>query len=382
MLLPLFMVPEALTELAQDPIASILGIEAQADLSNPSHTFCPGHKCQSRTDTDLTKPIKPNMEPGISNQSFIFSYTDFTLLGFPGISRWRPLLAIPFFSIYLVILSGNSLLICLICIKKTLHSPMYFLISLLFAINITSITTTLPKFLLDLLFHLNQVSLTGCLLQMFVIYFVTACESTVLLLMSSDRYVAICRPLRYHNIMTTSFLAWLTVIVIIRNCLLICPLIVLISMVQFCRSNVILNFACENMALLSLGCGDTTKPQIAGLIVRIIATVLDGSLLLISYSTILYTAMKTATGKSRHKALNTCGTHLLVAMVVYLCALASTIVQRMETSISTDIKNLFIALYLIIPALLNPFIYGFRVSEIRKSLLGYWRERKNVFSSS
>ncbi|XP_041437143.1 olfactory receptor 52Z1-like [Xenopus laevis] len=322
------------------------------------------------------------MEPGISNQSLILSYTDFILLGFPGISRWRPLLAIPFFSVYLVILIGNSLIICLICVKKSLHSPMYLLISVLFAINISSITTMLPKFLLELLFHLNQISLSGCLLQMFFIYFITCCESTVLLLMSLDRYVAICRPLRYHNIMTKSLLTWLIVIVISRNFIFICPLIVLVSMVQFCKSNLILNFMCENMALLSLGCGDTTKPQIAGLIVRIIATVLDGSLLLISYSTILYTAMKTATGKSRHKALNTCGTHLLVAMVVYLCALASTLVQRMETTISADVKNLFIALYLIIPATLNPFIYGFRVSEIRKSLVEYWREKKNPFSSS
>eukprot|EP00079_Xenopus_tropicalis_P013618 XP_002942417.1 PREDICTED: olfactory receptor 52E8-like [Xenopus tropicalis] len=309
------------------------------------------------------------MEPGISNQSFIFSYTDFTLLGFPGISRWRPLLAIPFFSVCLVILSGNSLIIHLIYTEKTLHSPMYLLISVVFAINMSVSTAILPKFLLDLLFQLNQVSLTGCLLQMFVIYFMSLCESGVLLLMSLDRYIAICRPLRYHNIMTKRFLAWLTVIIIIRNCFLICPLVILTSMVQFCRSNIILNFTCENMALLSLGCGDTTKPQIAGLIVRITVTVLDVGLLLLSYSTILYTAMKTTTGKSQHKALNTCGTHLLVVAVFYLCALASSIVQRMETTISTDVKILFTALYLLIPALLNPFIYGFRMSEIRKSLL-------------
>ncbi|KAE8628230.1 hypothetical protein XENTR_v10007409 [Xenopus tropicalis] len=314
------------------------------------------------------------MEPGISNQSFIFSYTDFTLLGFPGISRWRPLLAIPFFSVYLVILSGNSLIIHLIYTEKTLHSPMYLLISVLFTISITISTAILPKFLLDLLFHLNQVSLTGCLLQMFSIYFMSICESSVILIMSLDRYVAICRPLRYHNIMTKRFLISLTVIVIIRNCLFICPLVALTSMVHFCRSNIILHFACENMALLSLGCGDTTKPQIAGLIVRILVNGLDVGLLLLSYSTILYTAMKTVTGKSRHKALNTCGTHLLVAMVLYVNGLASSIVLRMDTILSTDVKNLFTALYLIAPASLYPFIYGLRVSDIKKSLVKYWKK--------
>ncbi|KAE8628235.1 hypothetical protein XENTR_v10007414 [Xenopus tropicalis] len=321
------------------------------------------------------------MEPGISNQSFIFSYTDFTLLGFPGISRWRPLLAIPFFSVYLVILSGNSLIIHLIYTEKTLHSPMYLLISVLLAINMSVTTAILPKFLLDLLFQLNQVSLTGCLLQMFVIYFMSVCESSVMVLMSLDRYVAICRPLRYHNIMTTSFLACLTVIVITRGLVLVCPFIILASMVQFCRSNTILHFACETMALLSLASGDTTKLEIAGLILRILVAVLDGILLMVSYSTILYTAMKTVTGKSRHKALNTCGTHLLVAMVVYLCALVSSSVWKKETILSIDVKHLFTALYIMIPAALNPLIYGLRISIIRKSLVKYWRKKDNLFLS-
>ncbi|OCT96266.1 olfactory receptor 52A1 [Xenopus laevis] len=322
------------------------------------------------------------MEPGISNQTSFLSYTEFTLLGFPGISGWRSLLAIPFFFMYLVILTGNSLIINQVSIHKKFHSPMYVLISMIFAIHIAISTAILPNFLLDLLFHLNQVSLTGCLLQMFFIYFMSVCESGVILIMSLDRYVAICRPLHYHNIMTKRLLVWLMVIVIIRNFLLICPLVVFISMVQFCKSDIILNFACENMALLSLGCGDTTRPQIAGLIVRITVTVFDVSLLLISYSNILYTVMKNVSRKSRYKALNTCGTHLLVALLVYLCALTSSIVQRMDTTISTDVKNLFTALYLLIPATLNPFIYGLRVSEIRKSLVEYWQAKKNNFYPS
>ncbi|OCT96270.1 hypothetical protein XELAEV_18013945mg [Xenopus laevis] len=309
------------------------------------------------------------MEPGISNQSLFFSYTEFTLLGFPGISRGRPLFAIPFFLVYLVILIANSLIICLIYTEKTLHSPMYLLIFVLLAVNIT-----LPKFLLDLLFHLNQVSLTGCLLQMFFIYFMSVCESGAMLLMSLDRYVAICRPLHYHNIITKKFLVSLTFVVIIRSFVLVCPFVLLTSMVQFCRSNIILNFACENMALLSLGCGDTTKPQMAGLIVRIIVTALDGSLFFVSYSTILYTAVKTVDNKSRHKALHTCGTHLLVTMQVYVSGLVSSIVYRMESTVSTDVKNLFTALYLIMQGALNPLIYGLRVSKIRKGLVKYWRK--------
>uniref|UniRef100_A0A1B8XZT5 G-protein coupled receptors family 1 profile domain-containing protein n=1 Tax=Xenopus tropicalis TaxID=8364 RepID=A0A1B8XZT5_XENTR len=296
------------------------------------------------------------MEPGISNQSFIFSYTDFTLLGFPGISRWRPLLAIPFFSVYLVILSGNSLIIHLIYNEKTLHSPMYFLISVFFAINMGVTTAILPKFLLDLLFHLNQVSLTGCLLQMFVIYFMSLCESGVMLLMFLDRNIAICRPLHYHNIMTKNYLVSLTLIVIARSFALVCPFVIFTSMTQFCN----------------LVCGDTTKLETVGLIIRILVPVLDGILLMISFISILYTAMKSATGKSRHKALNTCGTHLLVAVLAYVCALASSSVWKVEATVSEDVKHLFTALYIIIPAASNPFIYGLRISKTIKTLVKSW----------
>ncbi|KAM4796261.1 olfactory receptor 52E8-like [Rhinophrynus dorsalis] len=321
------------------------------------------------------------MESVNANQTS-FSYTEFILFGFPGLTGARQILSIPFFSLYMMILAGNSLIICRIWVDKNLQSPMHWLISLLFAINICSTTAILPKFLLGLLFNLNHISLTSCLIQMFYIYFMAICESGVVLLMSLDRYIAICRPLRYHVIMTKSLLFWLSFIALLRSCLLVCPLVIYTSLVHFCRSNIILNFACENMGLLNLGCGGTAKPQIAGLVVRILVTVVDVTLLLISYSNILYTAMKTVSGKSRHKALHTCGTHLLVAMLVYMSALASSIVYRMEMSVTHDVQNLFSAIYLMVPATLNPFIYGFRVTEIRQSLLKFWRRQRPVLSSS
>ncbi|XP_053312142.1 olfactory receptor 52K1-like [Spea bombifrons] len=308
------------------------------------------------------------------NQTLFFSHTEFLLLGFPGISKARPLVVIPFLSIYVVILTGNSLVIHQIRIEKSLQSPMYYLISLLFAVNITSTSVVLPKFLLGLAFNLNEVTLHGCLAQMFCIYFLAIFESSVVLLMALDRYVAICRPLHYHHIMTKPFLLRLGLIGLLRGGVLVSPLVILASRVRFCGSNVILNFACENMALLSLACGDVSKSQVAGMAVRVLVTVIDVAFLLVSYSGILYTAMNIAAGKARHKALHTCSTHLSVAVSIYLSALLASVVYRMET-VSYDVQNLFSAVYLMVPATLNPFIYGLRVKEIRECLARSWRKR-------
>ncbi|XP_075449394.1 olfactory receptor 51E2-like [Ascaphus truei] len=311
------------------------------------------------------------MEALSPNQTISYSHPEFVLFGFPGISESRQLLVIPFLSIYVVILTSNSLIIYRIWVEKSLQSPMYSLISLLFAVNISCTTAIVPKVLMGLLFGLNQISLTWCLLQMFIIYVTVVFESNILLLMALDRYVAICRPLRYHDIMNNRFLVQLSIIGLVHSSLFASPIIIVASQVQFCRSNIILNFACENMVLLNLACGDISKIQMVGLMVRIILTVSDVSLLLLSYLSILHTAMKIVVGKARNKALHTCSTHLLVAILNYLCGFLSSIAYRLH--ISLDVQNLSSAIYFLLPATVHPIIYGIRMKEIKDCLVKSWR---------
>ncbi|KAM4796253.1 olfactory receptor 52K1-like [Rhinophrynus dorsalis] len=284
------------------------------------------------------------MESLITSQNTSFSHTEFLLLGFPGITMNRHLLAIPFLFMYGIILMINSAIIYRIWVESSLQFPTYLLISLLLFVNVFCNTTIMPKFLLSLAFGLNQISLTGCLIQMFFIYATLTFESTVVLLMALDRYVAICRPLRYHDIMTKKLLIQLTLVSLARSVSLMTPIIILTSRVQFCRSNVILNFTCENMGLLKLGCGDISKTHMIGLIIRILLTVIDGSLLLFSYLSILHTA---------------------------------SVVYRFEMAVSVDGQNLTSVIFYLFPAIVNPVIYGLRVKEIRlclKKAYG-WKEK-------
>ncbi|XP_073468444.1 olfactory receptor 52K1-like [Aquarana catesbeiana] len=312
---------------------------------------------------------------GLNHNRTRVYYTEFVLFGFPGIIRNRQFLLFPFLFIYITILAGNILIIHQIFIEPKLHSPMYFLISLLFAANISCTTSVLPKFLLGLSFNMNQIPLVGCLIQMFFIYFWGAFESGVILMMALDRFVAICKPLRYNNIMTKHFLIQLVLLGIAQGMFLIIPVVVLTSRVRFCRSKIILNFVCENMGLLSLACDDISKLHVVGLMTKIFGTLLDFGLLLVSYSYILHRTMKIIVGKARHKALHTCVTHLAVAMLIYICSLITSIVYRMHTHISYDVKNLFNAIYLMLPAFANPFIYGLGVKEIRQCLLKTWKTK-------
>ncbi|XP_062983871.1 olfactory receptor 52K1-like [Elgaria multicarinata webbii] len=317
-----------------------------------------------------------SLEMGVErhNGTANISFADFTLLPFPGLQDSRHLLAIPFFCLYVIVVTANSLLIYTVKAEESLHSPMYLLIALLLAVNICGTSTILPKMLLSFMFHISsRVSLTECLVQMFFLYFTTVLDCNILLMMALDRYVAVCHPLRYVDIMTSKFLMLLTLASLVRSLCIVAPVVILASRVRFCRSNTISHFACEHMALMSLSCTDISINKMVGMAMRSIDIILDLSFLLASYSKIVHAALKMASGNVRHKAFHTCGTHLMVIFIGYSSRLSSSVVFRLAKSASHDVHNLISAIYLFLPWAAHPLIYGVRTKEIRENLLKLFR---------
>lgn len=303
------------------------------------------------------------------------SYTEFILFSFPGISERRDLLTVPFLIVFIMILMSNSPIIFQIYAEPSLHSPMYILILSLLTASVAYIITIIPKMLLSFL-GLRAISLTACLTQMFTIYFCILIESVIMLFMALDRFVAICEPLHYHKIVSKRLLLQLSAIGLLRNCAIAVPIVFLASRLQYCKSNVILHFFCENMMLLNLACGDISKVLNVGLLSRTAVTVTDITIISVSYLKVLYTAMKIAEGSARHKALHTCGTHLAVAVLLYSSGIISSLLYRSGASIPYDIQNLSNAIYILLPAIINPIIYGFRMSKIKNGLLRRWKKTR------
>nr|XP_012600371.2 olfactory receptor 52K1-like [Microcebus murinus] len=303
-----------------------------------------------------------------NNGSCNTSYTSFLLMGFPGLQESRTLLILPFLSLYLVIISANALVIHTVAAQRSLHQPMYLLIALLLAVNLCAASTVVPAMLFSFSTHFNHISLTRCLVQMFCIYFFIVFDCNILLVMALDRYVAICHPLRYPEIVTGQLLAGLVGAAAVRSTCIVAPVVFLASRVRFCRSDVIRHFACEHMALIKLSCGDVSLNKTVGLTVRIFNRVLDMLLLGASYSRIIHAAFRISSGGARSKALNTCGSHLLVIFTVYSSTMSSSIVYRVARTASQDVHNLLSAFYLLLPCLVNPIIYGARTREIRQHL--------------
>nr|XP_046244196.1 olfactory receptor 52K2 isoform X2 [Scatophagus argus] len=305
-----------------------------------------------------------------------FSHSTFVFRGFPELQKHRRLLALPFSASYLSVLLGNSLLVFVIRRVEALHSPMYLLICTLCLVDILVVTAIIPKMLLSLLFDRDEISLAGCLTQMFFTHFLSSLESTLLLAMALDRYVAICQPLHYTKIIDSSMFVKLLLFTLVRSGSIMATLVGLAGSLRFCGSNIIQHCYCDHMALVSLACGSTAKSSAAGLAVIVCFVGVDIPLIFFSYMKILSVVLRAAAaGEDRWKAFHTCGTHLIIMMCFYLVGSVTFLSHNLNIPIPTDVNTFMGLMYILFPATVNPIIYGVRTKEIRNGFFKIFKLR-------
>ncbi|XP_077063463.1 olfactory receptor 52K2-like [Siphateles boraxobius] len=302
------------------------------------------------------------------------SFTDFNLIGFYSLGEWRPFLFIPFFLMFLLSITANSIIIYLIICQKSLHSPMYVLIGLMAVVDLISPIFFVPNMLLSFLFNWSEISLTGCLIQMFCIHYVGAFQSTLLFWMALDRYFAICKPLYYHKYMEISNFLKFMIVPVIRNGLLNIIMVSLAGKLLFCLTNVIDHCFCEHMALVQLACGDISINNLAGLLSAFLIPTADFILITASYAVIFVSVFRS--GKANMKAINTCITHIIVMTCSLIFALIAFMSYRIRNNFSTSSRVFVSTMYLLFPSCFNPIVYGVRTKEIRQKFLQFIKEVK------
>ncbi|XP_008066382.1 olfactory receptor 52R1 [Carlito syrichta] len=289
----------------------------------------------------------------------------FILLGIPGMENSQFWIAFPFCAMYVVAVIGNITLLHIIRIDHTLHEPMYLFLAMLAVTDLVLSSSTQPKMLVIFWFHAHEIDYHACLIQVFFIHAFSSVESGVLMAMALDRYVAICFPLQHSSILTPSVVTKLGSAVMVRGLLLVSPFCFMVSRMPFCHNQVIPQSYCEHMAVLKLVCADTRVNRGYGLFVAFSVGGFDMIVISISYVMILRAVLQLPSGEARLKAFGTCASHICVILALYIPALFSFLAHRFGHHVPQVVHIMFANLYLLVPSMLNPIIYGVRTKQIR-----------------
>nr|XP_033779225.1 olfactory receptor 13F1-like [Geotrypetes seraphini] len=298
---------------------------------------------------------------------------EFLILGFPEFPELQLPLFTLFLLLYLMAVLGNLLVICITCVDRHLHTPMYFFLANLSALDICSLTSIVPKLLAVLLAKNYNISFVGCILQMYCYTICVTTEFTLLTAMAYDRYVAICNPLRYLNIMNKKACAVLAAASWIAGLVETLPHNIAVSQIPFFISNVINHFFCEMAALVKLSSSDTSAIQMMNYIVALFVLFLPFLLTLTSYVFIISSILKIRSSTGKSKAFSTCSSHLTVILLAYGTMIGMYI--HPWSMDSADTNKLPVAMYIVTLPLLNPLIYSLRSRELKVAL------RKAIFQS-
>ncbi|XP_035241884.1 olfactory receptor 2B6-like [Anguilla anguilla] len=277
--------------------------------------------------------------------------------------------------VYLFTILVNLTLIVTIILEKTLHEPMFIFLCNLCVNGIFGASTFYPKILVDLSSDLSVISYKACLSQVFVIYSYIYCEYTTLTMMAYDRYVAICKPLNYHSIITPRTVMKLLIFTWLSSICESVGVTALVARLPLCGFN-IEKIYCTAWAVVKLSCVDTTINNIYGYILMIFHF-LQAVLIFVSYIYIVRACVRSQ--EERSKFMQTCLPHLIALTNLTIALVFDIMYARYgPTDRLQALRNFMSLEYLIVPPLLNPLIYCLKLSQIRRRIFRTY-SRKPMF---
>ncbi|XP_016070489.1 PREDICTED: LOW QUALITY PROTEIN: olfactory receptor 51F2-like [Miniopterus natalensis] len=293
----------------------------------------------------------------------------FLLTGIPGLRAAHAWISIPFCLLYVIALSGNSMILFVVLREQSLHETMYYFLSMLSATDLSLSLCTLSTTLGVFWFEAREINLNACIVQMFFLHAFTFMESGVLLAMAFDRFVAICDPLRYTTILTNAKIAQIGVSILVRNVAVMLPVVLLVKRLSFCRSLVLSHSYCYHVDLIQLSCADNRISSILGLFALFSTAGFDCPCILLSYVLIIRSVLNITSSEGRQKAFNTCISHISAVAIFYVPLISLSLVHRYGRSAPPFVHTIMANVFLLVPPVLNPIIYSVKTKQIQQAIV-------------
>ncbi|XP_069325479.1 olfactory receptor 52P1-like [Eulemur rufifrons] len=307
-----------------------------------------------------------------------YHISPFFLVGIPGLQDFHHWIGIPVCLLFALTLLGNSVIIGTIQLEPSLHQPMYFFLCMLAMNDMALVSSTAPKMLGIFWFDAHWIDFNVCLAQLYFIHTFCIIESALLVAMAFDRYVAICIPLRYTTILTTQMVIKMFLVGAMRAILMVLPCPLLINRLPYYTKYVINHAYCEHMAVVKLASANTLINRAYGISVALSVMILDLGLIATSYVKILQAVFRLSSQNARSKALGTCAAHVCTILVSYTPALFSFLTHRIGKKVPPRVHIIFASLYLLVPPMVNPLVYGVKTKQIRDRVVSLFFSKKKI----
>ncbi|XP_030402744.1 olfactory receptor 52R1-like [Gopherus evgoodei] len=234
---------------------------------------------------------------------------------------------------YVTAILGNFTILFTVKTEPSLHGPMYYFLCMLAITDLVECTSIVPKMLSIFWFNSREIDFRSCLTQLYFIHCFSGMESGIFVAMALDPYPFLVRQ-------------W-----------------------PYCRTNIIPQPYCAHIAVVKLACADTRISSYYGLFVVFCVMGLDAIFIALSYTQILRAIFSLPTKDARIKTFGTCISHLCSILAFYIPSLFFSLIYRFVQNVPLHFHILIANVYLLMPPVLNPIIYGVKTKQIRDRLL-------------
>ncbi len=280
--------------------------------------------------------------------------------------------------LYVITVMCNVFLIAIIFYDHRLHVPKFMAVANLALVDIVLSTSLVPGMIKTYIVLDNFVPFKLCLVQMYTYYTFLSLEPFSLCILSYDRFIAICFPLRQDSINTNTRMVciisavWLFCIVIIVYAVISIPTL------SFCGSLEVHSYFCDYAPVLVLACGDTTPQWNFATALTLLFITVPLILIFLTYMGILTAVFRMKNNQSRFKALATCTEHLILVALFFIPIVIIFCFTFFGIIWNPSVGLVSLSLSSLITPCVNPILYSLKTKEIRSRIHSLLTQRLTV----